>query len=151
MKWLQVVTGWIGMVIAGMWGGQKNKAVRRFGLPSLAFLTAWRFDGLQWRDAAFLLLIPVLIIGYGENSHLMGFLGNEYAVRGVYAMLLGLPFWFFGWRRGLFASTALAVAFLVQAGSLGKIGPYDILIEDLVRYSVLTGLVAFNIIKRPRV
>lgn len=150
MKWLQIITGWIGMVLAGMVGGQKNKSVRRFGLPGLAFLTAWRFDGLQWRDAAFLLIAPVLVMGYGENSHLMGWIGVEWAVRAIYAFLLAIPFVFFGWRRWLCACVLLIVAFQVQAGSLGKIGPYDILIEDIVRYGVLTGLVAFNIIRRPK-
>jgi hypothetical protein len=138
------------MVLAGMAGGQKFKQFRRFGLPGLAFLTAWRFDGFQWRDAAFLLLIPVLVLGYGENSHLMGLIGNEIAVRAVYAAMLSLPFYFYGWRRGLFASVALISAFQVMAGSLGKIGPFDILIEDLLRYGVLAGLVGFNIVKKPR-
>lgn len=150
MKWIKVIAGWFGMVLAGLWGGQRDKAVRRFGLPGLAFLTAWRFDGFQWRDAAFLLLIPVLVLGYGENSHLMGFIGNEIAVRAVYAALLSLPFYFYGWRRGLFASVALIAAFQVMAGSLGRVGPFDILIEDLVRYGVLAGLIAYNIIRRPR-
>lgn len=150
MKWLQSVIGWIGMVIAGLWGGQRDKAVRRFGLPGLAFLTAWRFDGFQWRDMAFLLLIPVLVMGYGENSQIMGWIGIEWAVRVVYAFLLSLPFIFYGWRRWLAACVLLIVAFQVQAGSLGKIGPYDILIEDIARYGALTCLVAFNIIRKPR-
>jgi hypothetical protein len=64
--------------------------------------------------------------------------------------MLSLPFYFYGWRRGLFASVALISAFQVMAGSLGKIGPFDILIEDLLRYGVLAGLVGFNIVKKPR-
>jgi hypothetical protein len=80
----------------------------------------------------------------------MQFIGNEIAVRAVYAALLSLPFYFSGWRRGLFATVALVAAFQVMAGSLGKIGPFDILIEDLVRYGVLGGLVVFNIVRRPK-
>ncbi len=131
----------------GAYGGQKNKGTRRFGIPGLAFILSL-FDGFQWKDLVFLLLIFPLCMGYGENSILMGFLGVEWLVRLVYALLLSLPFFLFSWRRGLIASVLLIGAFQIHAGSLGHISWFgDLLIEDIVRYSVLGSLIAFNIFK----
>ena len=143
-KWIATI---FSITIAGMYGGQKNKGTRRFGIPGIAFITAL-FSGLKWRSLAFLLLIPILVMGYGENSILMGFLGVEWLVRLVYALLLSLPFFLFSWRRGLIASVLLIGAFQIHAGSLGHISWFgDLLIEDIVRYSVLGSLIAFNIFK----
>lgn len=132
---------------AGMAGGQKkfSKGVRRFGIPSIAFIGSLT-DGLDWRDFTFFLLIIPLCIGYGENSVLMGWLGSEYLVRAIYALLLSLPFFFFGLRRGLFASVLLIAAFQIHAGSLGNIDFFgDILLEDIIRYFTLGILIAYNI------
>ena len=131
--------------VLGAFGGQKNKATRRFGIPGIGFLLSLG-DGFQWKDLVFLLLIPVLCMGYGENSVLMGFFGSEWLVRLVYALLLSLPFYIFSWRRGVFASVLLAIAFQVHAGSLGSVSWFgDFLIEDILRYGFLGILVSFNI------
>ncbi len=129
----------------GMYGGQKNKSVRRFGIPTLAVAMNWK------RGWPLLLLIPVLCLGYGENSIFMSFLHNETLVRLLYGAVLSLPFYFYGFIRGCIASISLSVAFLVQAGSLGYwdlIG--DILIEDIIRYGVLGILISFNLFSIPK-
>jgi len=142
IKWLITIAG---SAIFGMWGGQKNKGVRRFGIPSFAVIMAWLSGNLRWKHLSFLLLIPILSMGYGVNSILMSLLHNEILVRLVYSLLLALPFIFFGIKRWLIASISLGVAFAIRAGSLGQIWGYDILIEDIVRYSVLGFNIALNI------
>lgn len=126
---------------AGMYGGQKNKTVRRYGIPLIA-LTAGGFSRRAW---PMIFLIPLLMIGYGESSWLMSLLGDDWLVRVVYGVLLSLPFAFYGLKRWLAAVIALVLAFQVQAGSLGQIGGHDILIEDMVRYGVLGVLITFNV------
>jgi len=149
MKILKSV--WIALftMIFGMSGGQGKiggKAPRRFGIGIFSFITAIFHDGFDWKDCTFLLLIPFLIMGYGENSFLMGWLGSEWLVRVVYGLLLSLPFFFFGWRRGAFAGILLAIAFSVHLGSFGNIAGFgDLLGEDAVRYGILGILIAFNI------
>src|SRR5574343_565612 len=135
------------MVLAGMFGGQRNKSVRRYGIPAIAVGMAVKWDGFQWRDTCFLMLIPLLINGYGENSFLMSVLHNEILVRGVYALMLSLPFLLLGILRWVCSAVLLMAAFQVQAGSIGKLDGMDLLIEDICRYSVLAGLILFNIIK----
>lgn len=138
-----VITG----VLAGMYGGQKNKAVRRFGIPVIAtgFALSIRF---RWKYLAFLLFIPVLIMGYGVDSDLGALVGyNEVLIRLLYAVLLSTPFYFFSWRRGLVASVFLIIAFSIRAGSLWHnnwMG--DWLIEDICRYSTLMVLVVINVL-----
>jgi hypothetical protein len=151
MKWIKAITAWFGMVIAGMYGGQKNKAVRRFGLPAIAtgYGLSVRWD---WRYFAFLGFIPVLVAGYGVDSALGNWLGHiEWLIRLVYALLLSLPFFVFGLWRGVWASVLLVVAFQVHAGSLGHIAWFgDLLGDDIVRYGVLGALVIFNIMIRKK-
>ncbi len=151
MKILESIK-WIGTVLTttvmGMFGGQKEKGVRRFGIPGLSTLIALS-DGFQWRDLAFLLLIPTLVTGYGENSILMGWAGSDGLVRVVYALMLSIPFFFFGLKRGLIAIIALVCAFQIRAGSLGNISWFgDLLIEDVFRYLTLGGLISFSLFKR---
>ena len=137
------VVEWLGIVISGMVGGQKSKPVRRFGIPSIAIWTAWS-KGRGWRCLAFLLLIPTLCMGYGVDSVLGAVVGHtEWLIRLVYALLLSIPFYFFGKWRGILASVSLSIAFAIRAGSLGSIGGFDLLIEDLIRYGVLGLLVIF--------
>ena len=134
-------------IFAGMYGGQKNKSVRRIGIPGFATLSALT-DGFDWKDLSFLLLIPLLSMGYGVDSFLTQIFGSDSLVRLVYALLLSLPFYFHGIKRGAVASVSLAVAFQIRAGSLGSVGGFDILIEDIARYSVLGLLIAFNMFKK---
>lgn len=128
----------------GMFGGQKEKGARRYGIPGLALLMS---AGKKFRlkHLTFLLLIPILSMGYGKNSFLMSLLHNDTLTRIVFGACLSLPFLAFGARRWLYALVGLSVAFSVRAGSLGRIGVFDILIEDMVRYGVLGILIAFNI------
>jgi len=132
----------ISITLAGMFGGQKEKGVRRFGIPSIAVLTGWEVWG--WKALFYLLLIPVLCMGYGANSVFMDWFHNDTIVRLFYAFLLSLPFFGFGWKRGVVASVALMVAFSVRAGSLGQVWGMDILIEDIFRYGSLALLVVVN-------
>ena len=150
MKILKAILAFFGMLFAGMAGGQGKtggKAPRRFGLPSIALLFGWSM-GWNWRYLAFLLLIPILCIGYGGNSVLGAFVGHiEWLIRVVYALLLSIPFYVFTWKRGVVASILLIIAFAIRAGSLGYISWFgDILIEDIFRYGVLSGLVIFNVL-----
>lgn len=128
------------IIAFGMIGGQKEKGVRRFGIPILAFLTAlWR--GVGWRSCAILLFIPILIMGYGNKSVLMHIFHNDILVRIGYAFLLALPFLVFGLIRFSIALPCLILAFVIKAGSLGSIGGFDFLVEDIIRYGVLAILI----------
>ena len=144
-KWMATI---VSVMTLGMMGGQGKiggKATRRFGIPGLAFIASLK-DGFQIKDLSFLLLLPLLAMGYGENSHLMGLLGADWLVSLVYALLLSIPFFFFSWRRGAIAAVLLAIAFQVRAGSLGNVPWFgDFLIEDIIRYSILGFLIAFNL------
>lgn len=133
-----IITFWA-VTLAGMFGGQKQKGVRRFGIAGLAVVMDWK------RGWPFLFLIPVLVMGYGENSWLMGYISIEWAVRMAYAFLLSIPFIFFGPKRWGFAFLALLIAFQIEAGSAGYVSWFgDILIEDFIRYGTLGALMAFN-------
>ncbi len=140
------------ITLMGMFGGQKKKAVRRFGITIYSVLHACLYDGFEWSDLAFLLLIPILSMGYGVDSTIMSLIGLEWAVRVVYALLLSIPFFFKGWLRGIIAGVFLIGAFQVRAGSLGFLSWFgDILIEDIIRYGTLSILIISNIlIKRKK-
>jgi len=144
MKWILTI---IGIMFAGMFGGQKNKAARRFGISGLAVVMAWFSGKFKWKHLAFLLFAPILIVGYGEHSILYQWIGNDTLIRIVYGAILSLPFIVFGLRRWLFALVSLVIAFSVRAGSFGSIAGFDILIEDIIRYGVLGILIAWNIFK----
>ncbi len=134
----------LGIMFAGMFGGQKQKGVRRFGIPGIAILASLG-KKFRWKHLAFLLFIPVLCLGYGQDSIFMRFLHFDFLVRIVYGILLSIPFIVFGLRKWLVALVLLAVAFSIHAGSLGQIAGIDILIEDIIRYGTLGCLIAFNI------
>lgn len=139
---------WFGLFILaiialGMYGGQKLKGTRRFGIPGLSFLLSLK-DGFQWRDLALLLLIPTLVTGYGQNSIFMDWFGSDTLVRLFYALLLAIPFIVYGGKRFLIALVFLVGAFQVRAGSFGYVSWFgDFLIEDFVRYGVLGVLIFF--------
>jgi hypothetical protein len=142
LKWIFTI---IGTMFAGMFGGQKNKATRRFGIPGLAVIMAWTSGKFKWKHLAFLLFCPILIMGYGEHSILYSIFHNDTIVRIVYGAILALPFIVFGLRRWICAMVLLVIAFSIRAGSFGTINGFDILIEDIIRYGVLGVLIAFNI------
>lgn len=146
-KIIKSVIAFFGILFLGMRGGQKNKAVRRLGVPALAVLFGIIYDGFQWRDLSLILLIPLLSIGYGENSHLMGLIGNDTLVRIAYGAILSIPFVAYGVKRWFVACIALILAFSAIAGSLGNVSWFgDILIEDIIRYGTLGVLVVYNVI-----
>jgi hypothetical protein len=136
----------IGVTILGLMGGQGKiggKGTRRFGVPGVALIASIFTNEVEWRDFIFLLLIPVLIMGYGENSWLFGVLHADWLVRLVYATLLSCPFLFYGVVRGGISTVVLLLAFQLRAGSLCHLSWFgDILIEDIVRYGSLGGLIA---------
>ena len=145
MKWLKAIITVFGTAFLGMAGGQSKiggKGTRRFGISGLALA----MDGLGKRSWPLILLVPVLIMGYGDKSILMGWIGSEFLVRVAYGALLSLPFLFYGLKRWMVACIALVIAFQIIAGSVGYVSWFgDILIEDIVRYGVLGILIAFNL------
>ena len=130
-------------MLLGMFGGQKSKGARRFGIPGLALL----MGKFKKNSLPFILLIPILIMGYGENSILMKWLGNDALVRIAYGIALSLPFLFYGIKRWLFALISLCIAFSIRAGSMGTVWGMDILIEDMIRYGALGVLIAVNLFR----
>lgn len=142
MRWLKSLFTTIGVMLLGMFGGQREKGARRFGIFGLV-LTIDSFNKRTW---PLILIVPILALGYGENSFLYEKLNSDLLVRFVYAVLLSLPFLFYGLRRWICACLLLVVAFQVHAGSLGYLSWFgDILVEDILRYGVLGTLISFNI------
>lgn len=146
--WIKAIFTGIGILFCGMFGGQKEKNVRRYGIPSIAVLSGW--ETWRWRTFAYFLFIPTLCMGYGENSWLMGIIGNDTIVRITYAILLSAPFFVFGLIRATIANVALIMAFLIRGGSAGNVFGMDILIEDVFRYGTLGILVVLNNIIKKR-
>lgn len=144
MRWIKTILTIVGTTILGMAGGQGKKGMRRFGLPAFA-MSVGKFSK---RTLPLILLIPLLSIGYGEGSWLMAWLGQDWLVRGVYALMLSSPFLFYGWQRWLVACIALIAMFQIHAGSLGNIGGMDILIEDIARYLTLGVLIVFVLFRK---
>lgn len=140
------------IMVLWMIGGQINKGVRRFGIPGTSMIGAvfWRLtDGEKksFKETSkllvLLLLIPVLVMGYGINSKLMKIFKKDLTVRIAYAIMVSIPLGIYAiitpnpfWKYPII-TTSLIVAFQVRAGSLSKIGVYDVLIEDMVRGLVL--------------
>jgi hypothetical protein len=123
----------------GMIGGQKSKWVRRYLIPSIASIyTALKKKKKKWKATFFLPLIAILSMGYGESSKLRKLLGgSDFWTRIVYGLLIGLFFIPFGkW----YALIVMPIAYSVRAGGF-KIGKYDWLWEDFIRYSCLGVLV----------
>lgn len=141
MKIIKAIIVILGTTFLGMFGGQREKGARRFGIPSLAVVLDYK------RNWPFVLLAPVLILGYGEKSVLMGLIHNEVLVRLSYSTLLSLPTLFFGVRRWIVSAILLGIVFQVHAGSVGYVSWFgDILVEDIVRYSTLGCIIAYNMI-----
>ena len=148
LKWIKRIFTVISVTLMGMAGGQKGitKGVRRFGIPGLATLLGF-FSKNKKKAWAFTLLIPILCIGYGENSFLMGIFNSDFIVRIVYGLLISIPFIVFGITKWLFTALSLMIAFSIRAGSLGSIGGFDVLVEDICRYLTLGFWIAYNTIK----
>lgn len=148
MKYIWGLITALVMTVLGMMGGQGKiggKATRRFGLPSIATIFAW-FSGLGWRALAFLLWIPLLSMGYGQDSHLFNWLfQSDILTRIVYGALVAIPYFVFGLTKGIICAIILMFAFVIRAGSLGTISWFgDILIEDIIRYTTMGVLLIGN-------
>lgn len=148
MKWLKHFFSACWIAVLGMAGGQGHlggKTSRRFGIP--VFILA--MGNFSKKTFPFLLLMPLLAMGYGESSWLASYVRQEWLLRAVYAFMLALPFLFFGIKRWGIATLFLIAAFQVRAGSLGHIGWFgDLLIEDIVRYGTLGILITVNLFKK---
>ncbi len=148
------------IMVLWMIGGQFLKGARRFGVPGISTIIFIlnRFFGspnspqeeeekknMKVREwvaiGIYAVVLPFLLaVGYGENSWLRKKLGgNDLTTRATYGTMLSIPLGIFialtqvsPWKY-LIIVIALIGAFLIRAGSLGKIGKYDILIEDMVR------------------
>jgi len=143
MKKLKYLFTIVSTMFMGMFGGQKKKGVRRFGIPGLGFILNI-FSKNKKKAFPFLLLIPILCMGYGTDSFLLDIFKFDWLVRIVYGATLSLPFLFFGFKRWTLTMLTLAIAFSVRAGNLITFGTFDILIEDMVRYGALGFWIAYN-------
>jgi len=151
MKYIKAIISWLGMVILGMMGGQGKiggKSTRRFGMPALATAFATWWDGFQLKDLSFLLCIPILSLGYGEHSiFYQWFWQSDTIVRIVYAILLSLPFLFYGLLRWGITVIAFIIAFQIHLGSAGDVSWFgDILIDDIIRYGAWASAVLMCVI-----
>lgn len=145
---MKELLAFLGIMVGGMTGGQGKtggKAPRRFGVPVIA--SVWALSQrIGWRSLAFLLWIPILSMGYGVDSQLGAILGHcEWLIRVVYAILVSLPFIVFLLWRWVVSAVLLIIAYAVRAGSIGNVPWFgDFLVEDIIRFSTLGGLVLFH-------
>ena len=132
------------MAVIVLWliGGQFWKPARRYLIPTIASLYALFLKDRHKRRFAPLLLIlsAILSMGYGEDSHLRKLLcGSEFWTRVVMALLIAsVPITYSSLTNGCSLNCVLMLvmnigAWQVRAGSLCKIGRYDVLIEDICR------------------
>ena len=120
-----------------MLGGQLFKASRRYGIPisSLIFVLKDKEKRKEWRRYALGFLAFVLSMGYGESSSLSELLGGrDWLVRMVYGLLLGTIIAIAGF---VYAIIIMPLIWLLHLPYSFKIGDYDFLWEDFVRYSAL--------------
>lgn len=118
-------------------GGQIEKSVRRYGVPTFAFAYAFVADKKtrakdKMKYIWFMLMVGILSMGYGENSFLKKYLRYEWLTRAMYAFFLSIIFAIVGGNIFI-CFPILAVAFQVRAGKLFSIGKFDFLIEDICR------------------
>jgi hypothetical protein len=127
------------VILAWMWGGQTEKWVRPVGVALSIYLIYLAFNLHTWYlGLPALMYGGELTFGYGEKSlfHKLA-KGNDELIRIYYSIWCCIPVLVScaiqgHWLRML--SCALIIgAFQIRAGSLGKIGKYDILIEDIAR------------------
>ena len=127
------------VTIAGMIGGQRIKGIRRFGIPGIASLiTTFKLlktkKKVYAKEYTMLVLMFLLALGYGENSFLMKLCKKDWIVRLCYGCLLSVPFLILGFY---FAPIMLMAAWSVRAGGIKLDNGYDILFEDVIRYTTL--------------
>lgn len=134
------------VVILWLIGGQCWKPARRYLIPIIATLYAsfLKDRRKRWLAPLLLLLSAILSLGYGENSALRKLLcGSDFWTRVVMALLIAsvpITYGIFSHGASMSIITVTAVnllAWQVRAGSLFKIGRYDVLIDDIARASAL--------------
>lgn len=135
-------------IIVVLWliSGQMIKGLRRYAIPAIASLYALFLKDRRKRWLAGLLLIlsGILSIGYGENSVLRKILGgSDTLTRLVVSVLVAtVPITYsvltvgFSWSQPSILVMNI-IAWQVYAGTLFKIGKYDVLIEDICRSTAL--------------
>lgn len=130
------------VVILWLIGGQCWKPTRRYLIPVIATLYALFLKDKRKRLFAPLLLIlsAILSLGYGENSDIRKWLGGSdfwtRVVMGILVASVPITYGFivhgFSWQIPLILALNVA-SWQIHAGSLFKIGKYDVLIEDICR------------------
>jgi len=129
----------------GMLGGQKIKAFKRFGIPtvSLAFKVFKESSKKEKKKSLWFLLYGLFLsMGYGESSFIAKICrGADRVTRIVYGLLLSIPLCFLDNFWGILF---LPLAFSIRAGGF-KIGKYDWLWEDFIRYGTLGTLIYFTL------
>lgn len=120
------------VTVLGMVGGQTAKWTRRYLLPSVSILYgSKKSKKVYWLG----LLAPVLSMGYGKDSKLNKLLGGkDWLVRMVYGAMIG---GIVGLAGFAWSVIVMPLAFLVRIPYSFKIGKFDWLWEDFVRYSAL--------------
>ena len=138
MEWIIIPI----VIVLGMMGGQFLKPLRRFGIPIASLTVAYKKK--KYREMALLLLGVVLSMGYGENSRLSKLCGGrDWLVRWVYGLLLGGIIAVSGF---VYAVIIMPLVWLLHVPFSFKIGKYDFLWEDFIRYSAL-GICIYQCIK----
>lgn len=125
------------IMICYLVGGQIEKSVRRYGVPTFSLAYAFIVDKKnrakdKMRYIWLLLMIGVLSMGYGESSWLRRYLRHDWATRAMYSFMLAIIFSVAG-GNFFICLPILLIAFQVRAGKLFSIGKFDILIEDICR------------------
>ena len=145
MNWLLIPI----FIVLGMWGGQRTKGLRRFGIPGLATMFALGKDikdkKARWRHYLLSLLSFILAMGYGKNSFYMKVFKKDWLVRVMYGFTLAVPFLIIDYKIGLPAMLLLASAWSIRAGKFKINEKFDFLWEDFIRYTTLGCLIAYTI------
>lgn len=140
MIFISVLT-MLGVTCLYMWGGQHMKIIRRFGVPAFATLMSsmkqTKSDKRWIKYLILALLLPILSLGYGDNSVFKIYLKYDWAVRIAVGLIMGSPFTLIGlW----WAPVIMAGAFSVRAGG-GHLWGKDFLWEDLARALTLSACI----------
>lgn len=119
-------------------GGQINKLFKPIGVTLSLIVFFFIAHHHPWYCILPSLLYGFeLSLGYGENSLLMKWLKDDELVRDVYSLLCCIPPIFTialtqNWNA-YFGLLFILVAFQFKLPSLGKIGKYDIITDDILR------------------
>ena len=129
MEWMIIPI----VTVLGMMGGQFCKPLRRYVLPTASMLMGWKKRN---KRKYFLgLLLVILSMGYGVDSKLGKILGGkDWLVRLVYGLLVGGVVAIAGF---VWSVIIMPIAFWVRINYSFKIGKYDFIIEDFIRYGCL--------------